>query len=307
MGAELAVKVKGLSKTYGDTVALDGIDLEVRRGEIFGVLGSNGAGKTTLIETLEGLRKPDAGEVSVLGFDPNQDLDSIKESIGIQLQATSFYRTLTVFEILKQFSSYYRKKTDLEELLTKVSLNEKRDSYAGNLSGGQRQRLAIALALVNDPEILFLDEPTTGLDASIRRQLWHTIGQLRLDGRTVMLTTHYIEEAERLCDRVLIIGAGKVVALDTPSNLISKARGNSARIRLTTKKPLELDGVQGIQTIEASLNASAHYVLQAHDTGPVLVNLIRCIEEQNNELVELQMTKTSLEDVFVGLTGKGIE
>jgi ABC-2 type transport system ATP-binding protein len=307
MAAQLAVQVKGLCKAYGKTVALDGIDLEVRRGEIFGVLGSNGAGKTTLIETLEGLRKPDAGEISVLGFDPNRDLDSIKESIGIQLQATSFYRKLTVFEVLKQFSTYYRKKTDLEELLTKVSLNEKRDSYTGNLSGGQRQRLAIALALVSDPEILFLDEPTTGLDASIRRQLWHTISQLRLDGKTVMLTTHYIEEAERLCDRVLIIEAGHVVALDTPANLIAEARGSSARIRLITKRPLELDRVPGIQTIEATLNASAHYVLQAHDTGPALVNLIRCIEEQNNELVELQMTKTSLEDVFVGLTGKGIE
>jgi len=207
MASELAVEVKGLSKTYGKTVALDGIDLEIKRGEIFGVLGSNGAGKTTLIETLEGLRKPDAGEISVLGFDPNQDLDSIKELIGIQLQSSSFYRRLTVFEVLKQFSSYYRKKTDLDELLTKVSLNEKRDSYTGNLSGGQRQRLAIALALVSDPEILFLDEPTTGLDASIRRQLWHTIAQLRVDGKTVMLTTHYIEEAERLCDRVLIIEA----------------------------------------------------------------------------------------------------
>jgi ABC-2 type transport system ATP-binding protein len=307
MADEFAVRVKGLSKTYGDTVALDGIDLEVRRGEIFGVLGSNGAGKTTLIETLEGLREPDAGEVSVLGFDPNRDLNSIKESIGIQLQATSFYRKLTVFEVLKQFSSYYSRKTDLEELLTKVSLNEKRDSYTGNLSGGQRQRLALALALVSDPEILFLDEPTTGLDASIRRQLWHTIGQLRQDGKTVMLTTHYIEEAERLCDRVLIIEGGKAVALDTPSNLISQARGGGARIRLITKRPLDLKRVQGIRTIEAALNASAHYVLQANDTGPVLMNLIRCIEEQNNELVELQMTRRSLEDVFVGLIGKGIE
>jgi ABC-2 type transport system ATP-binding protein len=307
MASELAVKVIGLSKTYGDTVALDGIDLEVRRGEIFGVLGSNGAGKTTLIETLEGLRNPDAGEVRVLGFDPNRDLDSIKESIGIQLQSSSFYRKLTVFEVLKQFSTYYRKKADLDELLTKVSLNEKRKVYTGNLSGGQRQRLAIALALVSDPEILFLDEPTTGLDASIRRQLWHTIGQLRQGGKTVMLTTHYIEEAERLCDRVLIIQAGKAVALDTPCSLISKASGSGARIRLITKRPLELDRVQGIETIEASLNASAHYVLQAHDTGPALVNVIRCIEEQDNELVDLQMTKTSLEDVFVGLTGKGIE
>src|SRR5581483_9442604 len=214
MAEELAVQVKGLCKSYGPTVALAGIDLEVRRGEIFGVLGSNGAGKTTLIETLEGLRKPDAGEVSVLGFDPDRDLDAIKAAIGIQLQATSFYRKLTVFEVLKQFSSYYRKHRNLDELLTKVSLNEKRDSYTGDLSGGQRQRLAIALALVNDPEILFLDEPTTGLDAAIRRQLWHTIGQLRLDGKTVVLTTHYIEEAERLCDRVLIIEAGKAVALD---------------------------------------------------------------------------------------------
>ena len=170
-----AVRVKNLTKRYGRAVALDGLSLDVGKGEVFGLLGRNGAGKTTLIEILEGLRFADSGEVSVLGFDPARDLDSIKQRIGVQLQSSSFFRKLRVFEVLRQFRAYYKKQADIEELLSLVSLKEKRESFVGDLSVGQRQRLALALALVNDPELVFLDEPTAGLDAHVRRQLWHSI------------------------------------------------------------------------------------------------------------------------------------
>jgi ABC-2 type transport system ATP-binding protein len=303
---ELAVQIKGLSKSYGSLVALSRIDLEVRQGEVFGILGRNGAGKTTLVEILEGLREPDRGEVKVLGFDPTRSLKSIKERIGIQLQRPTFYGKLKVIEVLKQFRSYYTKQADLEQLLTDVALSEKRDSYVKHLSGGQLQRLALALALINDPEIVFLDEPTTGLDPSIRRQLWHTVGQIKREGKTVLLTTHYIEEAERLCDRVCIMEAGRVIALDSPSNIVSRVRGRSARITLTTVNPLEMEQVKGIRLLEASLNGDAHYVLEAENAGRTVVDLVNYIERQQNELIDLQIVRATLEDAFVELTGKGI-
>lgn len=303
---ELAVEVKNLFKSYDGFIALAGINLEVKRGEVFGVLGRNGAGKTTLIEILEGLREADKGDVSVLGFDPCRSLEAIKERIGVQLQKPSFYGKLKVIEVLKQFRSYYDKKADLEQLLGKVALSEKRNSYIKDLSGGQGQRLALALALINDPEMVFLDEPTTGLDPSIRRQLWHTIGQIKAEGKTVLLTTHYIEEAERLCDRVCIMEGGQIIALDSPSALISRVRGRSARVSLTTIKPMQLDWVKGIRTVEASVNGVAHYVLEAENTGSAVVELVNCIERQNNELVDMQIARATLEDAFLELTGKEI-
>src|SRR5215831_1538529 len=210
---QIAISVCGVSKRYEKVVALNDVHLEVRKGEVFGLLGRNGAGKTTLIEVMEGLRQADQGRVSVLGFDPVRNLDAIKERIGVQLQASSFFRKLRVIEVLQQFHSYYARKADIEKLLELVMLLEKRESFIGDLSGGQRQRLAVALAMINEPEIIFLDEPTTGLDASIRRQLWHTIGEIKKAGATVLLTTHYIEEAERLCDRVCVLEAGRIIAL----------------------------------------------------------------------------------------------
>jgi ABC-2 type transport system ATP-binding protein len=303
---EFAVEVKGLWKSYGPLVALAGIDLNVKRGEVFGILGRNGAGKTTLIEILEGLLEPDRGRVSVLGFDPSRSLDSIKEVIGVQLQKPQFFGKLKVIEMLKQFRSYYKRKTDLEQLLSRVALAEKQQSYIKDLSGGQGQRLALALALINDPEIVFLDEPTTGLDPAIRRQLWHTINEIKQDGRTVLLTTHYIEEAEHLCDRVCIIDAGQIIAQDSPSNLVSAVRGRSARISLTTVRPLDLDSLTGIRTVEASVNGDGHYMLEAENTGPAIMDLVNCIESQENELIDLQIVRATLEDAFLELTGKGI-
>ncbi len=306
MSNDLAVRVEDLTKRYGRLVAVDKLSLDVNKGEIFGVLGPNGAGKTTLIEVLEGLRTPDGGAVSVLGFDPRRELEMIKERIGVQLQSSSFFRKLRVVEVLNQFRSYYRERADIDELLEMVALNEKRNSFIMDLSGGQRQRLALALALVNKPDIIFLDEPTAGLDAQVRRQLWHTIEQMKSAGKTVLLTTHYIEEAERLCDRVLILDGGRRVALDSPANLIAHARGRSARVRFATTKPFALEPGASFQVIESSRNGNYAYTAQVGNTGRSIVELVSAIERQQNELVELQISRATLEDVFVELTGKEI-
>ena len=306
MSDHLAVIVRNVTKRYGRVVALDDLSLEVRRGEVFGLLGRNGAGKTTLIEILEGLRVADSGEVSVLGFDPGRDLDSVKQRIGIQLQSSSFFRKLRVHEVLEQFRSYYERQADIDKLLALASLNEKRNNFVADLSIGQRQRLALALALVNDPEIVFLDEPTASLDAQVRRQLWYTIQQMKESGKTILLTTHYIEEAERLCDRVCIIDAGRLVALDSPASLIASRPRCSARVRFTTLRPLSLDLLDGLCPVAESVNGNATYVLEAENTGPTVATLVLAIERQNNELVELQINKATLEDVFLELTGKEI-
>ena len=307
MSDEPAVSISGLFKRYGALTALDGIDLQIGRGEVFGVLGRNGAGKTTLIEILEGLRERDAGEVCVLGFDPAKELDYLKESIGVQLQSSSFFRKLKVAEVLAQFRNYYSRKSDIDELLRVVSLSEKRNSYIDELSGGQRQRLALALAMINDPQIIFLDEPTTGLDAPVRRQVWKTVQDMKNAGKTIILTTHYIEEAERLCDRVCILESGRIIAVGAPDELISKSMGTSARIRLTTERPLRIEGGKGIKAVDASVNGNAEYIIEAENTGPALVELVNSIEAQNSGLLELQIKRGTLEDVFVELTGKEIK
>jgi ABC-2 type transport system ATP-binding protein len=301
-----AVRVSKVSKRYGRVVALDEVSLEIGCGEVFGLLGRNGAGKTSLIEILEGLRTVDEGEVSVLGFDPARQLDSIKQRIGIQLQSSSFFHKLRVVEIMQQFRSYYKKQGDLDELLSLVALNEKRHSFISDLSLGQKQRLALALALVNDPDMVFLDEPTAGLDAQVRRQLWHTIGQMKQSGKTILLTTHYIEEAEQLCDRVCIMDAGRTIALDTPANLIARGQQRAARICFTTVKPLALDQFGGASPTLLSVNGNARYALEVENTGPAIVQLVSAIAHQNNELLELQINRATLEDVFLELTGKEI-
>ncbi|MEN3332120.1 MAG: type transport system ATP-binding protein [Blastocatellia bacterium] len=306
MNENTAVRVKNVSKRYGRTLALDKVSLEIGSGEVFGLLGRNGAGKTSLIEILEGLRTVDEGKVSVLGFDPTRQLDSIKQRIGIQLQSSSFFHKLRVVEIMQQFRSYYKRQGDLDELLALVALNEKRNSFISDLSLGQKQRLALALALVNDPDMVFLDEPTAGLDAQVRRQLWHTIGQMKQSGKTILLTTHYIEEAELLCDRVCIMDAGRTIALDTPANLIARGQQRLARICFTTIKPLALDQFGGASPTLLSLNGNARYALEVENTGPAIVQLVSAIAQQNNELLELQINRATLEDVFLELTGKEI-
>jgi len=212
----IAVRCHGLVKRYEDVTAVDGLDLEVRRGECFGLLGPNGAGKTTTIEILEGLTEPDAGEVEILGTSWARDGNALRERLGISLQETQLTEKLTVGETVRLFRSFYSEGRDPEAVLSQLALDEKRDSRVGKLSGGQKQRLAVACALVGDPEVLFLDEPTTGLDPQSRLQLWQIVMEFRAHGGTVLLTTHYMDEAERLCDRVAIVDHGKVIALGTP-------------------------------------------------------------------------------------------
>lgn len=306
MSTQSAVVVNGLTKQYGRTIALDRICFEVERGEIFGVLGRNGAGKTTLIEILEGIRTATNGSIQVLGFDPGKELDQIKQRVGIQLQASSFFRRLRVIEVIEQFRTYYARRADTEELLTLVALMEKRHSFIADLSGGQRQRLALALALVNDPDIVFLDEPTVGLDPQVRRQLWHTVLQMKKTGKTVFLTTHYIEEAEYLCDRVCIINEGKTIALDSPENLIARPGFKTRQLRFTTARPLSIEHLGDFSPTIASSNGKVSYVMDVENTGPAIVRLVGVVEQQANELIELQIGRVSLEDVFVELTGKEI-
>jgi ABC-2 type transport system ATP-binding protein len=216
-----ALRLRNLRKEFKDVVAVDGVELEVRAGECFGLLGPNGAGKTTTIEICEGLTPPDSGEVAVLGMHWNSEAKELRQRLGIQLQETQLSEKLTVIETIRLFRSFFRQGPETSEVIAQVQLEDKRNSRVGGLSGGQKQRLAIACALVGDPDFLFLDEPTTGLDPQARRQLWDLIEQFKLAGRTILLTTHYMDEAERLCDRVAIMDRGKVIALGTPRELIA--------------------------------------------------------------------------------------
>ena len=241
MTATHALVVRGLKKSYDDVVAVDGLDLKVRNGECFGLLGPNGAGKTTTIEICEGLLSRDAGDVVVLGRTWEENADDLRERLGIQLQDTQLAEKLTVRETIDLFRSFYRRSRDANEVIEIVQLTEKRDARVGTLSGGQKQRLAIACALVGDPELLFLDEPTTGLDPQSRRQLWGLIEDFRATGRTILLTTHYMDEAERLCERVAIVDHGHVIALGSPGELIETigSKHHPAPVQRTTSATLE--------------------------------------------------------------------
>jgi ABC-2 type transport system ATP-binding protein len=302
-----ALVLTGLRKTYKDVVAVDGLDLEVRPGECFGLLGPNGAGKTTTIEICEGLTVPDAGDVRVLGQDWHSGGESLRQRLGISLQETQFSEKLTVVETLRLFRSFYRNPRPLEEVLTSVQLGEKRNGRVGQLSGGQKQRLALACALVADPELFFLDEPTTGLDPQSRRQLWELIEGVKQRGRTVVLTTHYMEEAERLCDRVAIVDHGKVIALGSPRQLVASlgaqhmvefSLGGDPPAELPEDLLLQLDGARSVRRREASyLLESTH----AHRTVPALLAMLSA---QGAPLSELRTHSATLEDVFVHLTGR---
>lgn len=302
-----ALTLKGLRKTYKDVVAVDGLDLEVRPGECFGLLGPNGAGKTTTIEICEGLTIPDAGEVQVLGQDWHSGGASLRQRLGISLQETQFSEKLTVSETLRLFGSFYRNPRPLEEVLDAVQLGEKRAGRVGQLSGGQKQRLALACALVADPELFFLDEPTTGLDPQSRRQLWELIEEVKRDGRTVVLTTHYMEEAARLCDRVAIVDHGKVIALGSPRQLVASlgaqhvvefSLGGESPAEIPEEELLGLDGALSMRRRETSyLVESAH----AHLTVPALLSML---STRGVPLAELSTHSATLEDVFVHLTGR---
>ncbi|MBM3767968.1 MAG: ABC transporter ATP-binding protein, partial [Acidobacteria bacterium] len=224
---EPCIQVKGLRKSYAELEAVRGIDFEVEQGEVFGLLGPNGAGKTTTVEILEGLRDRTAGDVRVLGFDPASDRHALKQRIGVCLQATNLPEKIKLVEAMKLFASFYNRTVDADQLLRRLQLTDKRNAFYGTLSGGQKQRLAIALAMINDPQLIFLDEPTTGLDPQVRLEIHSLIQELRDNNRSIVLTTHYIEEAERLCDRVAIVDKGKIIAIGPPKQLIADTFGAS--------------------------------------------------------------------------------
>lgn len=305
MGIEAVIEVEGLVKRYGDLVAVNGISFEVRRGEILGLLGPNGAGKTTTVECIEGLRVPDAGKIEVLGMKAGPTNYAIKARLGIQLQGTAFLPHLTVEETLRLFAALYPKSVPVRDLIELVALGEKRRSRVKYLSGGQRQRLAVATALVNDPEILILDEPTSGLDPHARRSIWDLISSLKGRGKTVLLTTHYMEEAEHLCDRVLILDHGEIIALGSPEELIFRhSEGIPIELHLGgdgTKPDLsELPGVR------KAVWEGETAVLYSDSPVETIRAVSALAEEGKIALEDLVMRRVSLEDVYLVLTGRRI-
>jgi ABC-2 type transport system ATP-binding protein len=301
-----ALRVHNLHKRYKDVVAVDGIDLEVRAGECFGLLGPNGAGKTTTIEICEGLTVPDSGDVEVLGMRWESAPYALRQRLGIQLQDTQLADKLTVAETLRLFRSFYERGPAPDDLIALVQLKEKRDARVAALSGGQKQRLALACALVGDPDLLFLDEPTTGLDPQARRQLWDLIEEFKSAGRTILITTHYMEEAELLCDRVAIVDRGKVIALGTPAELIASI-GVNHLVELSATdgaNGVDLAGMRAIDGVRDAQAGNGTIRVQAIDLHRVLPALLQEIRRQGIPLTELRTHSASLEDVFVSLTGR---
>jgi ABC-2 type transport system ATP-binding protein len=302
-----ALSIQGLRKAFADTVAVDGLDLGVARGECFGLLGPNGAGKTTTIEICEGLTMPDAGVVKLLGLDWRKDANELRQRIGIQLQETQFPEKLRVEEVLTLFRSFFNKGLTVDQSIAMAQLEEKRTSRVGGLSGGQKQRLAMACALVGDPELLFLDEPTTGLDPQARRNLWELVDQLRISGRTIILTTHYMDEAERLCDRVAVMDHGKVIALGTPKELIASIGGEQI-VEFATGGSGQVDAailtaMPGVQSYRVHAGMHQLSVSELHTAVP---RIFASLAAQQVELTEFRTHSATLEDVFVTMTGRNL-
>ncbi|MGH9405578.1 MAG: ATP-binding cassette domain-containing protein [Terriglobia bacterium] len=300
------VEARGLRKHYGNVEALRGVSFEILKGEVFGLLGPNGAGKTTTIEILEGLRRADAGTVRVCGFDPAREASGLKQRIGAQLQSTVLPDKIRVEEALRLYASFYERPAPVAALIERFGLEEKRRSFFEKLSGGQKQRLALALTLVNDPELVLLDEPTAGLDAMVRREIYSLIEQLRSDGRTVLLTTHYIEEAERLCDRVAIVNGGEVIALGTPQELI-KGSGRGVHIEVRASKPVPVEKITRLDGVFGASERDGAYLIDAQGVAKAVVALVHLLEAEQAELLDLHIARPSLEDVFLQMTGRRIE
>jgi ABC-2 type transport system ATP-binding protein len=301
-----AISVQGLKKSYGEVEAVKGIDFEIQPGEVFGLLGPNGAGKTTTVEILEGLRPRSGGQVAVLGFDPDRQRQRLKDRIGVCLQATNLPEKIRVHEALDVFASFYSRNVNLEQLLKRLQLEEKRNAFYGTLSGGQKQRLALALALVNDPQLIFLDEPTTGLDPQVRAEIHTLLEELKREQRTILLTTHYIEEAERLCDRVAIVDEGRIIALDTPSRLQRQSR-NASSIVVTCALPFPEPRPAWAAATESILNSTGHTLtVRSRHPAATLVDLVKWIDQRGLELTDVRLRQPSLEDVFIEMTGKSL-
>jgi ABC-2 type transport system ATP-binding protein len=305
MNAEAAIRIKGLVKKYDDVVAVNGLDLEVRRGECFGLLGPNGAGKTTTVEIMEGLTPPSAGEVEVLGKRWETDASELRARIGVTLQETKLFEKLTVEETIRLFRSFYdpARALDVETVLRDMQLGEKRGAWVQKLSGGQRQRLAVALGVMGDPDVLFLDEPTTGLDPQSRRALWDTISALKARGKTVVLTTHYMDEAERLCDRVAIVDHGRLIAIGTPSELIDGIGGHHL-VELETDVPLDPEAVTDVAGVRAARRAGAGLALSIGEPHVALPALFARLGERSARPTRLVSRVATLDDVFLSLTGR---
>jgi len=301
--AEPVISCKDLKKHYPDVKAVDGIDLEVLAGECFGLLGPNGAGKTTTIEILEGINTADGGEVRILGMTWRANERDLRERIGVSLQETQLAEKLTVYETLRLFRSFYRNGPDPDDLLRNLSLDEKRNSRVGKLSGGQKQRLAVACALVGEPDILFLDEPTTGLDPQSRLQLWEVVAGYRRRGGTVLLTTHYMEEAERLCDRIAIIDHGKRIALGTPQELIAKLEAPHI-IEFMSVPELEESAFTGLPGFHGATKRGDRWQLRVDSLAASVPQLLAIVDGRGAKLETLSTHAATLEDLFVALTGR---
>jgi ABC-2 type transport system ATP-binding protein len=309
---EATIIVEGLRKVYGDpaagpgrgVVAVDGISFQVQRGEIFGMVGPNGAGKTTTMECVEGLRRPDAGRVQVLGLDPQKDGYELRQRVGVQLQEASLPDRLKVWEALDLFASFYDRAVDWRPLLEQFGLADKLRSNFANLSGGQKQRLFIALALINDPELIFLDELTTGLDPQARRVMWDLVRTIRERGKTVFLTTHLMDEAEQLCDRVAIIDNGRIVALDTPQNLIHSLEAER-RVVFSLDGSFDAGSLWAIPAVTRVERTADSVVIHGRDDH-LVSGVAMALEEAGARFRDLRTEQASLEDVFLAVTGREI-
>ena len=300
-----AISVQDLRKNYGAVEAVRGIDLEIPSGEVFGLLGPNGAGKTTTIEILEGLRPRTSGKVSVLGFDPAVETKEIKNRIGVCLQATNLPDKMKVHEALELFDAFYTRHTDRDQILKRLQLWDKKDALYKTLSGGQKQRVALSLALLNDPALLFLDEPTTGLDPQVRHEIHGVIQELKENRRSILITTHYIEEAERLCDRVAIIDAGKIIELGTPREIQQRVLGQSL-VEVTTNEAMPLEQLPEAVRSEKHTTRDEGRILSVQTDAPAasIVELVKWIDQHGLRLVDIHLKRPTLEDVFIELTGK---
>jgi len=300
---DIAVEVKDLTKRYGDLMAVNKVSFTIEEGEIFGLLGPNGAGKTTTLEMIEGLRKPDGGSIQLCGIDVTKKANDIKEIIGVQLQSTSIYDKIKVGEVIELFGGYYRKSRPADEILEEVSLSEKRNSFVDSLSGGQKQRLALALALVNEPRVLFLDEPTTGLDPQARRNIWGIIEGLSRKGKTIILNTHYMEEAEQLCERVGIMDHGQIIALDTPANLISKQNMDSA-VEIISPNGMSKEFFEKLPKVDKVTQDGEKLILHTREALSLLTDIVHLREQNKLSLRNISVREATLEDVFLELTGR---
>jgi len=310
---QVMVSVRNLTKRYGRFTALDGVSFEIRRGEIFGLLGPNGAGKTTTLEIIEGVRTSDGGEATVDGLNVRRNRRAVQQRIGVQLQATTLFLELTVRETIQLFGAFYPHALPADELLREVALEDKARVFPQNLSGGQRQRLALALALVNDPTLVFLDEPTTGLDPQSRHMLWETVLRLRERGKTIVLTTHFMDEAQTLCDRIAILDHGAIIALDTPAGLIASLGARAAiecelrGANATDANAAErLDAIRALPAVTAARDGAEQTLIYTDNVEQTLVALFQFASQRGLAIDHLQTHAPTLEDVFLKLTGRGL-